>query len=192
MTLGDVAGKGMPAALLVTKLTSEARYHFLSEPDVARAMSSLNNLLAPSCSRADRFVTLAAASLDLSTHVATLANAGHPSPLLYRAATNTVEECVPLKVSGLALGITDNYPFDSCQVKLEPGDALLMYSDGVPDAESPAGKSFTPQALLRSVRAMNTGSPQTLVDRLIKTVDLHMAGGRPFDDITLAALGRNA
>src|SRR5260370_35174619 len=105
MALGEVAGKGMPAALLVTKLTSEARYSFLRDNDVAKAVGSLNDLLAPQCGKMDRFITLAVAVLDPATGVVTLVNAGHPSPLLFRQAAGTVQECVPRKVSGRALGI---------------------------------------------------------------------------------------
>jgi len=192
MALGDVAGKGMPAALLVTKLTSEARYNFLREGDAAKAVASLNNLLAPQCTKMDRFITLAVAVLDPTTHTVTLANAGHPSPLLYRAATRTISECVPRKVSGLALGIMEDYPFDSCQVKLEPGDALVIYSDGVSDAENAAGTQLSAPTILSTLQAVGNGSPKALIDGLMKTVTQHTAGAKQNDDITLVALGRNA
>src|SRR6266700_2709654 len=82
--LGDVAGKGVPAALLMAKLSSDARFALLKESEPARAISVLNDLLYPNTSQMDRFVTLAAALLDPATHQVTLVNAGHPSPLLIR------------------------------------------------------------------------------------------------------------
>jgi serine phosphatase RsbU (regulator of sigma subunit)/pSer/pThr/pTyr-binding forkhead associated (FHA) protein len=192
MLLGDVAGKGMPAALLVTKLTSEARYNLTRENDPARAISSLNDILAPQCTRLDRFITLAVAILDPVTHTVTFANAGHPSPLLLRQTTKKIEECVPRRVSGLALGITEGYPFDSCQVKLEPGDALIIYSDGVTDAENVKGVQYGMQSTLNTLQSVGSGSPKQLLDRLMQAIEKHTAGAKQNDDITLVALSRTA
>lgn len=191
MALGDVAGKGMPAALLVTKLTSEARYNFLREGDPAKAVASLNDLLAPQCTRMDRFITLAVAVLDPQTHTVTFANAGHPSPLLYKAATKTIQECVPRKVSGLALGIMEGYPFESCQIKLDPGDALVIYSDGVTDAENPKGDQFgSASKVISTLQSLGTGAPKNLLDGLMQILEKHTSGAKQNDDITLVALAR--
>ncbi len=192
MLLGDVAGKGMPAALLVTKLTSEARFNFLRDPDVSRAVAGLNDSLAPQCSMMDRFITLAAGILDPLTHTVTLANAGHPSPLIFRAATKTIEECVPHEVSGYALGILEGTVYGSCQVKLERGDALLMFSDGVTDAESAGGELFDYKRVLSTLQSVGSGCPKMLIDRLIQSIEKHTAGAKQNDDITLVALGRSA
>lgn len=191
MALGDVAGKGMPAALLVTKLTAEARFQFLRESDPARAVSGLNDLLAPQCTMMDRFITLGVALLDPAHHTVTFANAGHPSPLLYRAANRQFSECVPRKVSGFALGIMEGFAFESCQVKLEPGDGLLIYSDGVTDAENVKGEQFNKEGIFNTLKGLS-GSPKVMIDRLMQAIDKHTAGARQNDDITLVALGRNA
>jgi serine phosphatase RsbU (regulator of sigma subunit) len=191
MALGDVAGKGLPAALLVTKLTSEARFSFLLENDAARALGSLNDVLAPLCTRLDRFITLAAAVLEPATGVVTLANAGHPSPLLYRRANGMIQDCVPRKVSGPVLGIQESYPFESCQVKLDPGDTLLIYSDGVSDAENLKEQRFEEEAILETMKSVGSGSPKLFIERLMKAIEQHTAGARQNDDITLVAMGRN-
>jgi serine phosphatase RsbU (regulator of sigma subunit) len=192
MALGDVAGKGMPAALLVTKLTSEARFSFLRDHDAARALASLNDVLAPHCTQLDRFITLAVAVLEPATGLVTLANAGHPSPLLVRRANGTIQDCVPRKVSGLALGIMEGYPFESCQIKLEPGDALLIYSDGVSEAENLKEAHFEEKAILDTLKSAGSGSPKLLIERLMKALEQHTSGARQNDDITLVAMGRNA
>ena len=90
--LGDVAGKGVPAALLMAKLSSEARFCLLSRSDPAEAITVLNDLLCQHTSQMDRFVTLAAAVLDPAAHSLTLVNAGHPLPLICRPSTEKVEE----------------------------------------------------------------------------------------------------
>src|ERR1700676_4244390 len=89
--LGDVAGKGVVAALLMAKLSADARFCMLTEPDPAVAVTKLNSLMTQS-GIADRFVTLLAAILDPGSHTVTLVNAGHPSPLIYHRATRTMGE----------------------------------------------------------------------------------------------------
>jgi serine phosphatase RsbU (regulator of sigma subunit)/pSer/pThr/pTyr-binding forkhead associated (FHA) protein len=192
MLLGDVAGKGMPAALLVTKLTSEARFNFLHHDDVARSIGGLNDTLTPQCSMMDRFVTLAACVLDPATHVVKMGNAGHPSPLLFRAATKRIEKCIPEETSGFALGIMEGYPYESCQIKLEPGDTLLIFSDGVTDAENVNGEQFNDERVISTLQSVGSGSPKLLIDKLMQAIEKHTAGARQNDDITLVAMGRNA
>jgi CheY-like chemotaxis protein len=94
--LGDVAGKGVVAALLMAKLSADARSCMLTEPNPAAAVTKLNSLMAQS-GIGDRFVTLVAAILDPGSHTVTLVNAGHPSPLIYRRATRTVAEAISKK-----------------------------------------------------------------------------------------------
>jgi serine phosphatase RsbU (regulator of sigma subunit)/pSer/pThr/pTyr-binding forkhead associated (FHA) protein len=190
MALGDVAGKGVPAALLMAKLSSDARFCFLTEPDLAKVVGKLNDQLALQCAQMDRFVTLAAAVLDPTTHVVTLVNAGHPSPLLYRQATGTFSECTTRKQSGLALGIMEGYAYEAVQVLLQPGDALLIFSDGVPDANNVREEQFNTKGIQSTLAAVASGSPRGLIDRLLRAIEVHTAGAKQNDDITMVALGR--
>jgi len=191
MTLGDVAGKGVSAALLMAKVSSEARFCFLTEPDPAKVMAKLNDLLVEQCVRMERFVTLAAVVLDPSSHLATLVNAGHLSPLLYRHVGGTFQECVPRKHSGLALGIMESYPYEAVQVVLQPGDALLIYTDGVTDAANMRDEMFSAKGVTAALQGASSGSPKGLIERLLKAVEQHTAGAQQNDDITLAALARS-
>jgi serine phosphatase RsbU (regulator of sigma subunit) len=190
MALGDVAGKGVPAALLMAKLSSDARFCFLTEPDPAQVIGKLNDLVAAQCAQMDRFVTLAAVVLDPTTHVATLVNAGHPSPLLYRQASGTFQECVTRKQSGLALGIMEGYTYESLQVVLQPGDALLVFSDGVPDANNVREEQFNTKGIQATLGGVTSGSPRGVIERLLRAVEVHTAGAAQNDDITMIALGR--
>jgi serine phosphatase RsbU (regulator of sigma subunit)/pSer/pThr/pTyr-binding forkhead associated (FHA) protein len=188
--LGDVAGKGMPAALLVTKLTSEVRYHLLREADVGRALASLNDAVASLCTRMSRFVTLVALVLDPGSHTFTLASAGHPSPLLYRATSHSLEECVPRDDAQDALGIEEGCSFTTRQFSLQPGDALILYSDGIPDAENPAGKRMGLRAFREALLSVGHGTPRDLVNATIAKIEKHTSGAAQNDDITLVVLGR--
>ena len=136
--LGDVAGKGVAGALVMVKFSVEARNCLQMQPDVALAVSRLNTIMH-TAAISDRFVTLAAVVLDPETHTATLVNAGHPSPLLFRYSAGTMEPAVPLAVAGPPIGIGEDLVYESCQVQLGPGDGLLLFSDGVPDAMGPQG-----------------------------------------------------
>ncbi len=141
MALGDVAGKGVPAALLMAKLSSETRYCLSTEPDAATAVSKLNDLLCEFAGEADRFVTLAMLVLDPLRHTITMVSAGHSSPLLYRPGV-ALEEVVSNDVTGLPLGIMEGYAYEACQRVLQPGDSLLIFTDGVTDMLDPNSKQF--------------------------------------------------
>src|SRR5207245_503834 len=99
VVLGDVAGKGMPAALLMAKLSAEARYCMLLHPEMAQAVGQLNEKLLQA-GMMDRFVTFSANLLDPITHTVTLVNAGHMSPLVFRQATGILEDGISNDQSG--------------------------------------------------------------------------------------------
>jgi serine phosphatase RsbU (regulator of sigma subunit) len=187
LALGDVAGKGVPAALLMAKLSSDTRLSLLTEADPGRAVGKLNELLYEFTSQVDRFVTLALAVLDPATHTVVLVNAGHLSPLLLRPGSPP-QDAMPNEKAGVPLGIMEDYAFESWSVRLEPGDNLLLYTDGVPDSLNVRGESFGVKGIEAALKA--SGSPRALIERLMKAVHEHATGRPPFDDITLICLGR--
>jgi serine phosphatase RsbU (regulator of sigma subunit) len=190
VAVGDVAGKGVPAALLMAKLSSDARFALLTEDEPGRAIEKLNNLLYEHTCQVDRFVTLAAAVLDPARHAVTLVNAGHLAPLLYRASEGAFRECMPKALAGLPLGVTDGTPYESHQVPLEPGDSLLLYTDGIPDALDARHNPFGPEGIHRILQGAGGARPEALVERMAKAVEQHASGTEPHDDITLVCLGR--
>jgi serine phosphatase RsbU (regulator of sigma subunit) len=97
---------------------------------------------------------------------------------------------MPKEASGVPLGVMEGFGFDTCQVTLEPGDSLLMLSDGVPDALDKRENQFTMKGVLRAVQEAGTAGPRQLGERIIKAVQSHAAGRSPHDDITLVCLGR--
>jgi len=191
IALGDVAGKGVAAALLMAKVSSDARFCFLTEPALDKVITHLNALMAPQCGRLDRFVTCAAVELDPKTHIATLCNAGHISPLHYRHAAKTWTQCVPRRTSGLPLGMMDDTVYDSCQVTLEPGDTILMYSDGITDIKNSKGEEFGQNMVVAALKEANTHSPRGQIEKLVRAVKQFSAGvEQQFDDMSLVGLGR--
>jgi serine phosphatase RsbU (regulator of sigma subunit) len=186
--LGDVAGKGVAAALLMAKLSADARFCIMTEASPAAAATRLNSLMIHS-GISDRFVSLLAAILDPTTHTVTLANAGHPSPLVYRRATCTVEEVTNTEATGLPIGIVDGFVYTSCQVSLQPGDCLLAFTDGVTEAMDVNNVQFQAQGICAAVQGA-AYSPRALGERVVKVVKEFAAGGVQHDDIALVGFGR--
>jgi serine phosphatase RsbU (regulator of sigma subunit) len=134
------------AALLMARLSADARFCMLTEPDPAAAVTNLNSLMTQS-GPADRFVTLTAAVLDYGSHAVTLVNAGNPCPLIYRRDACTVEEAISHEAGGLPLGVVDDFRYGSCQVSLAPGDRVLAFTDGVTE---PCGERHSHSGRLAS------------------------------------------
>ena len=191
VALGDVAGKGISAALLMAKLSSDARYCFLAEPNPGQAVSRLNDLLFEFTSPMDRFVTLSAAVLDPARHTVTLVSAGHPSPQLIRKGQTTLQDAVPRSTAGLPLGMVAGSVYNSCQISLEPGDILLLFSDGITDALDVRNNPFGMKGVERVVAAAGSGTAPALGERTIKAVEQHATNREAHDDLTLVSLGRN-
>jgi phosphoserine phosphatase RsbU/P len=186
--LGDVAGKGVVAALLMAKLSANAKFCILTEPDLATAITKLNTLMIHS-GIADRFVTLVAAVLDPASHTVMLVNAGHPSPLIYHRSTRDLEEAIDTAVAGLPLGVLDGYEYTSCQIGLAPGDSILAFTDGVTEATDVQDLQLQTKGLYAAVQG-GAYSNRELGEQVVKVVKQFAAGRSQFDDIALVGFGR--
>lgn len=194
IVLGDVAGKGVPAALLVAKLSSEVRFCLLTEPNAARAVSRLNDQMIRG-GLGDRFVTLAAAVLDPVAHKLTVVNAGHMNPKLFLAERAVLAEAITTEASGLPLGVVPGYEYEAVTLDMGPGDTVTMYTDGVTDAMSPSGQMFGQEATDRFLTpdemALADGCrPKRAGERLVQAVRKHAAGWPQNDDIAVVCFGR--
>jgi phosphoserine phosphatase RsbU/P len=189
VTLGDVAGKGVPAALLMAKLSSDTRFSLLTEADPAKAVGKLNDLLYEFTSQMDRFVTFIAALIDPASHVVTVVNAGHSSPLLVRKG-GTVEAPLGKKETSIPLGIDEGVTFKACPIPLQPGDSLILFTDGIPDALDVRNNQFGQKGMQQALASAGAATPTQLAERLVKAVQTHAAGLSPHDDITLVSFGR--
>ena len=186
--LGDVAGKGVVAALLMAKLSANAKFCMLTEPDPATAITRLNALMIQS-GMADRFVTLIAAVLDPTSHTVTLVNAGHPSPLIYHRSTGTVEEAISTTVAGPPLGILDGFEYESCRIILVPGDSILAFTDGVTEATNDKDLQFQTQGAYAAVQG-GFYSTKALGEQVVEAVKQFATGRSQQDDIALVGFGR--
>jgi len=194
--LGDVAGKGVPAALLMAKFSAEARSCMLMNSDPVKAISCLNDVLSQimQAGGMDRFVTLAATVLDPSTNLVTIINAGHMTPLIYRRGKHTLDDAISTSISGLPLGLTENSTFEAGHVELYAGDCLMLYTYGVSDALSTQNASFSIDGIRRAVieaaNACQPCRPDMLGRSVVEAVQKHAAGRAQHDDIALVCYGR--
>jgi serine phosphatase RsbU (regulator of sigma subunit)/pSer/pThr/pTyr-binding forkhead associated (FHA) protein len=188
--VGDVAGKGVPAALVMSRFSAEARACLRTEQDLSMAVCRLNDLMQP-LSQTDRFVTLAALVLDPGTHRLRVVNAGHPPPLLVRRATGELLEVTPRDDAGPPLGVFAEYAYPVREVGVDPGDTLVVFSDGVTEAMSSQGRQLGTRGL-RAVIEGPSAAPRDVGQRVMQAVRDHAAGCGQQDDITLVCLGRTA
>jgi sigma-B regulation protein RsbU (phosphoserine phosphatase) len=186
--LGDVAGKGLPSALLMASFQASLRA--LSEmglpPD--DTIRRLNRLLCRSIPE-NRFVTFFYAILDPATHEFTYVNAGQNPPYIVRAAGGTPER---LDQSGPPLALLDYATYVSHHTRLERGDVLVCYSDGVSEARGPSDEEFGEIRLTDAVaKDAGRGAPE-LVRLVTEALQGHCAGRTYQDDVTLVVLKRKS
>jgi serine phosphatase RsbU (regulator of sigma subunit) len=186
VALADVSGKGISAALLMARLSGDVGYCLASYRTPAEAVGRLNVLFCESRWE-DRFVTLALLVLDPLRHELCLVNAGHLAPLL-RRASGTVET-VGESIGGLPLGVDDRMVYDQCTIGLAPGDTLVLYTDGIPEAMNAEGGLYGNKRMAAQL-VPGFENAAELGDRVIRDVR-RFVGHRPqSDDMCLTILRR--
>jgi serine phosphatase RsbU (regulator of sigma subunit) len=191
VTIGDVAGKGVAAALIMAKVSSETRYSLSTEADLETAVAKLNDELYPYLDNLQKFVTFEAAILNPKNHTWTLCNAGHMIPLLIRKSGGPVDDVVSADITGVPLGIVEGMTFEAATFTLEPGDQILFYSDGVSESMSVQGEAFGLDKMKEVIQSVKDPNPKTVVERLLGAINQHTVGRQyPHDDITIVCCGR--
>ena len=185
VTIGDVAGKGSPAALLMALLLAVLRT-LVDEKLEARALVARLNTQICRHSPGARFITLFYGVYTPSTGALTYVNAGHNPPLLKRA-DGSIER---LGGTGIALGMFDGSTYDAVDTMVNAGDLLVLYSDGITEAEDPQGQPFEEAGLERFIAAHGGNSPAALAPALLQAIELHARDSRFTDDLTVLILKR--
>ena len=186
VTVADVAGKGVPAALLMARLYSSVRYHLLSQTDVAAAMTGLNSEISVS-GLGHRFITCLVIVIDPATNEVVLVNAGHPPPL--RRTSNGHVESIGVKESGCPLGILPDQKFQSSTFQLSPGETWLIYTDGINEAMRTPKEMYGTQRLINFIASGPTKTDE-LVNGLIEDVEKFVEGRTQSDDMCVVGFQR--
>lgn len=187
LLLGDVAGKGLPAALLMSGLMARAQVIAEISSDPGEIVTRLNRTVCHSCP-GNRFITLFLVALDEKTGAFEYCNAGHNPPFLVRE-NGTVEM---LEASGAVVGVFGGYAYKSTGGQLNPGDAILIYSDGVSEAVTEGKVEFTEERLLETFRGAYSLKPDEAIGVIREAVLTFAAGYPAQDDFTLAVVRRPA
>lgn len=184
--IGDVSGKGVPAALMMAKVISDFRAAATRAASPATILADLNAGLAAQ-NRRGMFVTAACLDLDAQGGRVAYADAGHLPPLWHRRERRTVEPWEGAGEGGPPLGIVLGAQYPEQHLTLGPGDTLLLYTDGVAEAR---GAGSAPFGLERMAGVMRDRLPATgdLVGDLVEAVRAHADGTPLHDDLTLVAL----
>jgi len=182
--IGDVSGKGMGAALLMSSVLSSARVLYDATPDAGELVGRLNSVVHRGTDPG-HFVTLFLGELDLATGQLTYVNAGHNAALVLGEGGIT-----ELPADGVPLGVLADFPYRSRTVELAPGSLFALFTDGIPEALR--GEEFFGDERLREALAGLAGRPQleAVAQGLVEKVDEFLAGERRSDDITLVLLRR--
>ena len=185
VTLGDVAGKGSPAALLMALLLAGLRTLVEERMEAAALVERLNVQICRH-TPGSRFITLFYGVYTPSTGALTYVNAGQNPPFI-RRGDGRFER---LTATGVALGMFEQSMFVAMETHIGPGEMLVLYSDGITEAEDPEGQPFEETGLQSVVNRYASDPPADLGDRVLKGVEAHARNSRFTDDLTILILRR--
>ena len=183
IAIADVAGKGIPAALLMAGFRMSLLAEIRNEFAIRAVMRKVNSLVFESTDRA-KFVTAFYGLLDFRNRVFTFSNAGHNPPILLRADGSIVN----LVDGGVALGVLAEAHYEERPIAVRPGDVLVLYTDGVSEAVSPGGEQFGTKRIEESMQRRAKQSAREILDGLVADVLEFTGEHGPDDDLTLVVL----
>lgn len=184
IAVGDVAGKGLRAALLTAKLQSTLRALVTEFPSLSTLIAKVNQIFCRD-SLPNLFASLVYVQFEADSGKARLVNAGHLPPILVRGS-----KAIPLEKGGAALGLMSTASFSEQTLELRKNDLLFIYSDGLTDAQNEAGEFFGEQRVLNLLTTFKDSSTNQLGETIISHVNRFMGEARATDDISIAIMKR--
>ncbi len=184
--LGDVSGKGMPAALLMANLQATLRGQTLLNVAPKECLLRSNTLIFKSTDPS-KFATLFYGILDCKDHYMVYSNGGHNYPFLYKGTA----EPMRLAAGGIVLGALDHFAFDEEKVTFNLGDVLLIFSDGITEALNTEGEEFGEERLLEILLENIDQTAEQQIEKIVAAVDEYAKDLSQSDDITLVVVKRN-
>jgi sigma-B regulation protein RsbU (phosphoserine phosphatase) len=188
LALGDISGKGISAALLMASLQGALRGHVsMREHDLVGLVKDLNRLMCGS-SDSGKFATFFCGLFDGETRELTYVNAGHLPPIVVPAPSPDRAEDRPLtrlQPGGLVIGLLDDVDYEAGRARIGPGDTLVLFTDGVTDAERADGEMFDEWRLVELVEQHRQLDPEQLRQQIERGLDTFVGDTEQLDDITL-------
>ena len=183
--IADVSGHNVGAALIMVEARSVLRAQINTKTSPSAILTTLNSLLIEDLSRAELFISMFYVKYDTVSQWLTFANAGHNQPLLYR---NSEQSCQQLDTEGIILGITETVEFEEKSILLDPGDILLLYTDGVTETMRADGEMFGTDRLESLLFDLHEEPLQIIIDTIYREVINFSAATEITDDISIVLM----
>ncbi|MBN1505097.1 MAG: PP2C family protein-serine/threonine phosphatase [Candidatus Eisenbacteria bacterium] len=187
--LGDISGKGMPAAVLMANLQATIRGQTLLKCSPKECLGRSNTLLYLSTDP-QKFATLFYGILDYRNHRLCYCNAGHERPYMVASAGKEAGKPARLDVGGIILGCVEQFPYEETCLPFNRGDLIVVFSDGVTEAMSETGEEYGEERIANLLAANPNESAAGLIEKLVASVAEHAGKRSQTDDITLVAVRR--
>jgi phosphoserine phosphatase RsbU/P len=189
IAIGDVSGKGISAALLMASLRASLRGMTLEGPsDLAKTMVKVNRLVYEASAN-NRYATFFFATYNPAICELRYVNAGHNPPVLLRGSSG---EPLPLEAGGLVVGLLPEAPYEEQPVRMEPGDVLIAYTDGISEAMTADDEEWGEERMLEAARRAQKGSAQEILQAIFRAADEFTAAAPQHDDMTLLVMKLDA
>jgi sigma-B regulation protein RsbU (phosphoserine phosphatase) len=190
--IADVSGKGIGAAMITVMCRTLMRSKVSSASSPSAVLAAVNRQIAPDI-REDMFITMSYVVVEKDSSKLTLSRAGHNAALLWRKATGKIENIHP---PGLGVGIDKGDVFERVtkdeSFEMQPGDCLLLYTDGVSEAMDPKGIEFGEERVQEKLAKYAAHGPKAVIGGIIADLEHFLKGRRSHDDITLIAMQKTA
>jgi sigma-B regulation protein RsbU (phosphoserine phosphatase) len=201
--IADVSGKGLPASLLMSNIQS-AIHSFLKfnsdkEFNISEVTGKLNSLIYENTS-SEKFITFFWGVIDKRNHSFIFSNAGHNPPLFFKKSKIEGNEPeIPksklfstLNEGGLMLGIIEDFQYESGKVKMIKNDMLILYTDGITEAQNSDGDEFGEERLHEIIISNRNKKEEEIVNIILKEVEIFAGTNKQYDDQTLIILSRTS
>jgi len=184
-TLGDVSGKGIAAAVLMAGIQASLRSQGVKRPESMSELMNHFNKAVYSFSTEDKYSTLFCGLLDADSRRLVYVNASQVRPMLLRWNDGSVER---FDSGGFPVGLLDDATYDQAEVSLQPGDAVVCFSDGISEATNEKEEMWDEKEVEKVLRACRGLTAQETIDRLVAATDLFTAGAEQADDMTVVVV----
>lgn len=185
LAVADVSGHNIGAALMTVAARSVLRTQLATGSSPSQVLNAMNDILYEDLNRAELFISVFCASYDNTSRTLTYANSGHPPPLHF---SYSAPSCHWLDADGLLMGVSGNVAFEEKQIQLQSGDVLILYTDGVTEADNGKGELFGIERLYRIIHSHHMESPQAIIDAIILDVAAFSASIPMEDDVTMVVM----
>jgi phosphoserine phosphatase RsbU/P len=188
VAIGDVSGKGIAAALLMASLRASLRGVSLDNPrDFANLMDKVNRLVYEA-SASNRYATFFFAAYDPATRKLDCVNAGHNPPIILRTGLDGKVEAIRLEADGPVVGLLPFAPYTEQSITLQPGDMLLLYTDGISEAMTHDDEEWGEERMIAAAELSKNKNADVILQDIFRATDAFTAGAPQHDDMTLLIL----